>query len=137
MTAKCAVAVLQGYTDSLEIFEVVDIMTEAPMVSLTQNAVQRLERLIAEKEKSSLMLRVYVQGGGCSGFQYGFQFEEQSEDDDLEFERDGVKLLVDTMSFQYLMGSEIDFVDDLMGTRFVVSNPKATTTCGCGSSFAV
>ena len=107
------------------------------MVSMTQNAVQRLERLIAAKEKSSLMLRVYVQGGGCSGFQYGFQFEEQREEDDLEFERDGVKLLVDSMSFQYLMGSEIDFIDDLMGTRFVVSNPNATTTCGCGSSFAV
>ena len=71
------------------------------------------------------MLRVYVQGGGCSGFQYGFQFEEQREEDDLEFERDGVKLLVDSMSFQYLMGSEIDFIDDLMGTRFVVSNPNA------------
>ena len=115
----------------------IDIMTEAPMVSMTQNAVQRLERLIAAKEKSSLMLRVYVQGGGCSGFQYGFQFEEQREEDDLEFERDGVKLLVDSMSFQYLMGCEIDFIDDLMGTRFVVSNPTAATTCGCGSSFAV
>ena len=115
----------------------IDIMTEAPMVSMTQNAVQRLERLIAAKEKSSLMLRVYVQGGGCSGFQYGFQFEEQREEDDLEFERDGVKLLVDSMSFQYLMGSEIDFIDDLMGTRFVVINPNAATTCGCGSSFAV
>ena len=116
---------------------VIDIMTETPMVSMTQNAVQRLESLIAAKKKSSLMLRVYVQGGGCSGFQYGFQFEEQMEEDDLEFERDGVKLLVDSMSFQYLMGSEIDFIDDLMGTRFVVSNPNATTTCGCGSSFAI
>jgi iron-sulfur cluster insertion protein len=116
---------------------VIDIMTEAPMVSMTQNAVQRLAELIAVKDKSSLMLRVYIQGGGCSGFQYGFQFEEQREEDDLEFERDGVKLLVDSMSLQYLMGSEIDFVDDLMGTRFVVSNPNASTTCGCGSSFAV
>ena len=116
---------------------VIDIMTEAPMVSMTQNAVQRLERLIAAKEKSSLMLRVYVQGGGCSGFQYGFQFEEQREEDDIEFERNGVKLLVDSMSFQYLVGSEIDFIDDLMGTRFVVNNPNAATTCGCGSSFAV
>ena len=116
---------------------VIDIMTEAPMVSMTQNAVQRLERLIAEKDNSNLMLRVYVQGGGCSGFEYGFQFEEKREEDDLEFERDGVKLLVDSMSFQYLMGSEIDFIDDLMGTRFVVSNPNAATTCGCGSSFAV
>ena len=114
-----------------------DIMTETPIVSMTQNAVERLERLIAEKKKSNLMLRVYVQGGGCSGFQYGFEFEEQQEEGDLEFERDGVKLLVDSMSFQYLMGSEIDFVDDLMGTRFVVSNPNAETTCGCGSSFSI
>ena len=85
-------------------------MTEATMVSITQNAVQRLEKLIAAKENSNLMLRVYVQGGGCSGFQYGFQFEEQREEDDFEFERDGVKLLVDSMSFQYLMGSEIDLL---------------------------
>ena len=112
-------------------------MTETPIVSMTENAVRRLERQIEAKEKSSLMLRVFVQGGGCSGFQYGFQFEEKSEVDDLEFERDGVKLLVDSMSLQYLMGSEIDFIDDLMGTRFVVSNPNAATTCGCGSSFAV
>ena len=112
-------------------------MTELPIVSMTQNAVQRLERLIETKEKSNLMLRVYVQGGGCSGFQYGFKFEEQREEDDLEFERDGVKLLVDSLSFQYLMGAEIDFIDDLMGTRFVVSNPNAATTSGCGSSFAV
>jgi iron-sulfur cluster insertion protein len=114
-----------------------DIMIEAPMVSMTQNAVQRLERLISEKKKTNLMLRVYVLGGGCSGFQYGFQFEEQRAEDDLEFERDGVKILVDSMSFQYLAGSEIDFIDDLMGTRFVVSNPNAATTCGCGSSFAI
>ena len=112
-------------------------MTKTPMVLMTEKAVQRLEQLIAAKENSSLMLRVYVQGGGCSGFQYGFQFEEQREEDDLEFERDGVKLLVDSMSFQYLVGSEIDFIDDLMGARFVVSNPNAEATCGCGSSFAV
>jgi len=121
----------------LIIVVVIDIMTEAPAVSITPNAVQRLESLIAAKKRSNLMLRVYVQGGGCSGFQYGFQFEEQREEDDLEFERDGVKVLVDSMSFQYLMGSEIDFIDDLMGTRFVVSNPNAATTCGCGSSFAI
>ena len=92
---------------------------------------------MASKGKPNLMLRVYVQGGGCSGFQYGFQFEETMADDDLEFERNGVKLLVDSMSLQYLSGAKIDFVDDLMGTRFVVNNPNAATTCGCGSSFAV
>ena len=92
---------------------------------------------MASKGKPNLMLRVYVQGGGCSGFQYGFQFEETMADDDLEFERNGVKLLVDSMSLQYLSGAKIDFIDDLMGTRFVVNNPNAATTCGCGSSFAV
>ena len=112
-------------------------MIETPAVSMTQNAVQRLEQLIAVKENPNLMLRVFVQGGGCSGFQYGFQFEKQREEDDIEFERDGVMLLVDSMSLQYLVGSEIDFIDDLMGTRFVVNNPNAATTCGCGSSFAV
>jgi len=112
-------------------------MSETPNVLITEEAVQRLITLIASKEKPNLMLRVYVKGGGCSGFQYGFQFEEKSEDDDLEFERDGVKLLIDSMSLQYLMGSEIDFLDDLMGTRFVVNNPNASTTCGCGSSFAM
>nr|ADI22177.1 uncharacterized conserved protein [uncultured gamma proteobacterium HF0200_24F15] len=112
-------------------------MTDATSVEVTQNAVQRLMHLIAVKKKPNLMLRVFVQGGGCSGFQYGFQFEEETEEDDLEFERNGIKLLIDTMSFQYLMGCEIDFIDDLMGTRFVVSNPNATTTCGCGSSFAI
>ena len=134
---KHAVVTIQEYTNHSKYVAVTDIMTEAPMVSITQNAVQRLATLIASKEKSNLMLRVYVQGGGCSGFQYGFEFEEQKEEDDFEFERDGVKVLVDAMSFQYLMGSEIDFIDDLMGTRFVVSNPNATTTCGCGSSFAM
>ena len=112
-------------------------MTERPAVSMTDNAVGRLEHLIASKETPNLMLRVYVQGGGCSGFQYGFQFEEQMAEDDLKFERKGVKLLVDSMSLQYLSGAKIDFIDDLMGTRFVVSNPNASTTCGCGSSFAV
>jgi iron-sulfur cluster insertion protein len=106
-------------------------------LDVTERAVAKVHSLKTEEGNDELKLRVYVTGGGCSGFQYGFQFEEQRENDDLEFERDGVKLLVDSMSFQYLMGSEIDFVDDLMGTRFVVSNPNAATTCGCGSSFAV
>jgi iron-sulfur cluster insertion protein len=89
--------------------------------------VEKINQLVSKKP-SGTFFRIAVKGGGCSGFQYGFQFEEQRENDDLEFERDGVKLLVDSMSFQYLMGSEIDFVDDLMGTRFVVSNPNAATT---------
>ena len=111
-------------------------MTEKPSVSISQNATQRLLTMIAKQTKP-MMLRVFVKGGGCSGFQYGFQFEEKIEEDDLEFEGEGVKVLVDAMSLQYLMGSEIDFVDDLIGTRFVVNNPNASTTCGCGSSFAI
>ena len=111
-------------------------MTERHSVLMTQDAIQRLLTMMAKKEKS-VMLRVFVKGGGCSGFQYGFQFEEKSEQDDLQFENEGVKLLVDSMSLQYLMGSEIDFIDDLMGSRFVVNNPNAATTCGCGSSFAL
>ncbi len=104
---------------------------------MTDNAIHRLETLIESKDNPNLMLRVFVQGGGCSGFQYGFQFEESAEDDDITFDADGVRLLVDSMSLQYLEGSEIDFVDDLMGNRFVVSNPNASTTCGCGSSFSL
>jgi iron-sulfur cluster insertion protein len=111
-------------------------MTERHSVSMTQGAIQRLLTMIAKQEKP-VMLRAFVKGGGCSGFQYGFQFEEKSEQDDLQFESEGVKLLVDSMSFQYLMGSEIDFIDDLMGSRFVINNPNAATTCGCGSSFAI
>ena len=111
-------------------------MNEKTVVSMTNTATQRVSTMIAAKEKP-LMLRVFVKGGGCSGFQYGFQFEEQSEEDDVHFAIGEVKLLVDTMSLQYLMGSEIDFLDDLMGSRFVVNNPNASTTCGCGSSFAL
>ena len=111
-------------------------MIERHSVSMTQDATDRLLTMIAKREKP-VMLRVFVKGGGCSGFQYGFQFEEESEQDDMQFESKGVKLLVDTMSLQYLVGSEIDFIDDLMGSRFVVNNPNAETTCGCGSSFAI
>ena len=112
-------------------------MSTSMVVTMTDNAIQRLETLIALKDQPDLMLRVFVQGGGCSGFQYGFQFEESAEEDDVTFNSDGVRLLVDSMSLQYLEGSEIDFVDDLMGNRFVVSNPNASATCGCGSSFSV
>lgn len=113
-------------------------MPSSMIVRMTDNAIQRLETLIASKDQPDLMLRVFVQGGGCSGFQYGFQFEESVEEDDVTFDAaGGVRLLVDSMSLQYLDGSEIDFIDDLMGDRFVVSNPNASTTCGCGSSFSV
>jgi iron-sulfur cluster insertion protein len=84
-----------------------------------------------------LKLRVFVQGGGCSGFQYGFTFDETTNEDDTTMEKDGVVLLIDSMSYQYLVGAEIDYKEDLEGSQFVIKNPNATTTCGCGSSFSV
>ncbi|MDH3695357.1 MAG: iron-sulfur cluster insertion protein ErpA [Gammaproteobacteria bacterium] len=109
----------------------------AEPLNFTDSAASRVRELIAQKDNPDLMLRVYVQGGGCSGFQYGFQFDESQNDDDMSIEKDGVTLLVDSISFQYLMGAEVDFKDDLQGTRFTVSNPNASTTCGCGSSFGI
>jgi len=108
----------------------------APLV-FSDRAAQRVGELIAEQESEDLKLRVFVRGGGCSGFQYGFQFDHAQNEDDFAVENRGVTLLVDALSFQYLMGSEIDYRDDLQGARFVVKNPNASTTCGCGSSFAV
>ena len=104
---------------------------------ISDNAINRLEGLIASKENPDLKFRVYIQGGGCSGFQYGFQFEEEVAIDDLEFKHSSVQVVVDPMSIQYLKGAEIDFIDDLQGSRFVVNNPNATTTCGCGASFGI
>ena len=95
------------------------------------------EQLIEEEQNPGLKLRVFISGGGCSGFQYGFTFDESTEDGDFAVENAGVTLLVDPMSFQYLMGAEIDYKDDLEGARFVIRNPNAQTTCGCGSSFSV
>lgn len=100
-------------------------------------AVAKLKALIAEEENDRLMLRVYVTGGGCSGFQYGFTFDDQLQEDDTEVERDGVKMVVDPMSFQYLVGSEISYYEGLEGSRFTVQNPNAATTCGCGASFSI
>ena len=96
-----------------------------------------MQQLVAEEENQELKLRVYITGGGCSGFQYGFSFEEQAAEDDAAIERDGVTLLVDPMSFQYLAGSEVDYTEGLEGSRFVVNNPNAATTCGCGASFSI
>jgi iron-sulfur cluster insertion protein len=96
-----------------------------------------VKELIEEEGNPNLMLRVFVQGGGCSGFQYGFTFDEDISDDDTRMEKNGVSLLVDAMSYQYLVGAEIDYKDGLEGAQFVIRNPNATTTCGCGSSFSV
>ena len=108
----------------------------APLL-FTDAAARKVSELIAGEGNPKLMLRVFVQGGGCSGLQYGFEFDEQVQDGDTCVENQGVKLLIDPMSFQYLGGAEIDFRDNLDGAQFVIRNPSAQTTCGCGSSFSV
>ena len=102
----------------------------------TDSAAAKVADLIAEEGNTDLKLRVFVQGGGCSGFQYGFTFDEAVNEDDTTFEKNGVTLLVDSMSCQYLVGAEIDYKEDINGSQFVIKNPNATTTCGCGSSFS-
>lgn len=107
-----------------------------PLV-FTSACVAKVKELLAEEENPNMPLRVFVQGGGCQGFQYGFQFEETAEPDDQVIEADGVTFLVDSLSMQYLVGAEIDFKDDLEGSQFVIRNPNAVTSCSCGSSFSV
>ena len=111
----------------------------APPLQLvfTDSAVAKVKDLIAEEGNPALKLRVFVQGGGCSGFQYGFTFDEDVNEDDSVLDKDGVQLLIDSMSFQYLVGAEIDYKEGLEGAQFVIKNPNATSTCGCGSSFSV
>jgi iron-sulfur cluster insertion protein len=116
--------------------EVYDAGSE-PALVFTDAAARKVGELIAEEDNPGLKLRVFVSGGGCSGFQYGFTFDEELQDGDTAVENHGVTLLVDPMSVQYLMGAEIDYKDDLEGARFVIRNPNAQTTCGCGSSFSV
>jgi iron-sulfur cluster insertion protein len=106
-------------------------------IVFTNNAASKVGEMIAEEGDASLKLRVYVTGGGCSGFQYSFAFDDQVAEDDTVLEKDGVTLLVDAMSFQYLVGATIDYQEGLEGARFVITNPNATSTCGCGSSFSV
>ena len=106
-------------------------------ILFTDSAANKVRELIEEEENDRLKLRVYVSGGGCSGFQYGFTFDENVEEGDTAMVRNGVTLLVDPMSFQYLEGAEIDYVENVQGAQFVIRNPNATTTCGCGSSFGV
>ena len=112
-------------------------VTEMPSpLVFTDNAAKKVKELIDEEGSPDLKLRVFVSGGGCSGFQYGFTFEDTVNDDDTQVARDGVVLLIDPMSLQYLTGAEIDYQDSLQGSQFVIRNPNATTTCGCGSSFS-
>jgi len=110
--------------------------TAASPLDFTTDAAAKVLELIEEEQNNALKLRVYVQGGGCSGFQYGFTFDEDQQDDDTAVDKDGVRLLVDPMSFQYLIGAKIDYKDDIDGARFIINNPNASTTCGCGSSFS-
>ena len=107
-----------------------------PPLVFTDSAASKVKELVDEEGNPELKLRVFVQGGGCSGFQYGFTFDEIVNEDDTQMSKNGVTLLIDAMSLQYLMGAEIDYKEDLQGAQFVIKNPNATTTCGCGSSFS-
>ena len=124
-----------------------ETMSETPMletfsefpspIQFSESAALKVKDMIIEEGNARLNLRVYVTGGGCSGFQYGFAFDETINEDDTRIEKHGVMLLVDAMSFQYLAGAEIDYEDGLEGARFLIKNPNAASTCGCGSSFAM
>jgi iron-sulfur cluster insertion protein len=108
-----------------------------PGVVFTDAAARKVQELIFEERNPDLKLRVYISGGGCSGFQYGFTFDEERAEDDIAVENDGVTLLIDPLSFQYLAGAEVDYTESLQGAQFVIRNPNAATTCGCGSSFSI
>ena len=114
-----------------------DATPQNPALIFTSAAAHKVKQLIEEEGNGALKLRVFVSGGGCSGFQYGFTFDEKVEAGDTQVQNEGVTLLVDPMSFQYLAGAEIDYTEGLEGAQFVIRNPNATTTCGCGSSFSV
>lgn len=111
------------------------VATTLPLL-FTDSAVSKVRELIEEEGNPELKLRVFVTGGGCSGFQYGFTFDDEVNEDDTTLEKDGVTLLIDSMSYQYLVGAEIDYTDGLEGSQFVIRNPNAKSTCGCGSSFS-
>ncbi len=110
--------------------------TEQPMI-FTDSAASKVRELLLEEQNPDLKLRVYITGGGCSGFQYGFTFDENIAEGEITVDNGGMTLVIDPLSFQYLEGAEVDYAEDLSGARFVIRNPNATTTCGCGSSFAV
>jgi iron-sulfur cluster insertion protein len=111
--------------------------TGQPGIIFTDAAARKVQELILEERNPDLKLRVYISGGGCSGFQYGFSFDEERAEDDIAIANDGVTLLVDPLSFQYLVGAQVDYSENLQGAQFVIRNPNAATTCGCGSSFSV
>ena len=108
------------------------------MITITDSAVVKLKEILAEEQDPKMKVRMFVQGGGCSGFQYGFTLDDQgAQEDDFVIEKDGVELLIDAMSSQYVQGAEVDWKEDAMGSQFAIKNPNAQTTCGCGSSFSV
>ena len=114
------------------------IETFTPSVlEVTETAVAKVQSLKLEEDNEELKLRVYVTGGGCSGFQYGFSFEDTMAEDDTPVQKDGVTVLIDSLSYQYLAGSTVDYEENLMGSKFVITNPNASTTCGCGASFTI
>jgi len=115
---------------------VAESFTPTPLI-VTDNAVRKVRELIEDEGNDALILRVFVTGGGCSGFQYGFSFEETVEEDDTVIEKNDVRVVVDALSYPYLVGSEVDYTEGLEGARFVVKNPNATATCGCGASFSM
>lgn len=107
------------------------------MIEITQSAIDKISEILAEENNPNIKLRTFIQGGGCSGFQYGFTLDESQNEDDFTFDKLGIQVLVDSMSMQYLQGAVIDYKEDLMSSSFVITNPNASTTCGCGSSFSV
>jgi iron-sulfur cluster insertion protein len=107
------------------------------MVEITDSAVVKIKDVLAEENNPSLFLRMFVQGGGCSGFQYGFTLDEEKNEDDFAIEKQGITVMVDSMSYQYLAGATVDYKEDITGSQFVIKNPNAQSTCGCGSSFSV
>jgi len=114
-----------------------ETINQEPSMVFTDSAAAKVKSLIDEEQNDNLKLRVFITGGGCAGFSYGFSFDEAIADDDTAIVNDGVTMVVDPMSFQYLAGSEVDYKEGLQGSQFVINNPNATTTCGCGSSFSI
>jgi len=112
-------------------------VVQASPIELTQAAEEKIRHLLTEEADDELCLRVFVTGGGCSGFQYGFTFDDERDDDDTLVEKQGARVLIDSLSYQYLVGSNLDYQEGLEGSRFMVNNPGASSTCGCGSSFAI
>ena len=106
-------------------------------ITISDSAVAKIADLLAEEDNPNLKLRTFVQGGGCSGFQYGFTFDEETNEDDFEFSKNGITIVIDAMSMQYMIGAVIDYKEEMMGSSFVIQNPNAESTCGCGSSFSI